>query len=183
MRTLILITAMLVVGVGPNTVGAQADIPGAQPGPTLAELHRRQEMARRVPVTVALVDELPAPDRVPVVILRRSDIAPYDVILLRRSSVDADQLTAAVLHLLVMRDRSGDTARVSSAFRLPTARRGPRAWDRSERPRMARVLARLQQSEPRDVPGVGAVRATEIYLPSKKMRDAARGGRSGTGQT
>jgi hypothetical protein len=87
-----------------------------------------------------------------------------------------------VLHLLVMRDRSGDTASVSSAFRLPRARRGPRAWDRSERPRMARVLARLQQSQLGHVAGVGPARATEIYLPSKQMRDAVRSGRRETGQ-
>jgi hypothetical protein len=182
MRTLFVIIAMILLGVCPKFAGAQGGLPAAQPGPTLAELHRRQEMARRVPVTVALVDEMPAPDSIPVIILRRSNVAPYDVILVRRNGGDADQLAAAVLHLLVMRDRSGDTASVSSAFRLPRARRGPRAWDRSERPRMARVLARLQQSRPSDVPGVGAARATEIYLPSKEMRNAARVGRREIGQ-
>ena len=182
MRTLFLIATLVLLGTCPEFARAQGGVPAAQPGPTLAELHRREEMARRVPVTIALVDELPAPDSIPVMILRRSNVAPYDVILVRRISGDADQLAAAVLHLLVIRDRSGDTASVSGTFRLPKARRGPRAWDRLERPRMAQVLARLRQSRPGEVPGVGAARATEIYLPSKQMRDAARARRPATGQ-
>jgi hypothetical protein len=143
-------------------------------GPTRAELRRQQEMARRVPVTIALVDELPAPDSVPTVILRRANTSPHDVILLRRNDANGGQLAAAVLHLLVLRDRSGDTARVNATYRLPAARQAPRAWQRTEEVRTGRVVARLRRAEPSEVPGVGRVRATEIYLPSAAMRDEAR---------
>ena len=145
-------------------------------GPTIAELRRRQEMERRVPVTVALVDVLPAPDSVPVLILRRPDLSPHDVILLRRSTADGRQLAAAVLHLMLLRERAGDTASVSGTFRLPAARRGPRAWERSEEVRTTRVIARLRSTRTREVPGVGLARATEVHLPSRAMRDAARRG-------
>lgn len=151
----------------------QAAIP-APGGPTTQALAREREMARRVPVTVALVAALPAPDSVPAVILRRRDVSPHDVILLRRDRADGARLAAAVLHLLVLRDRTGDTASVSSTVRLPTARTSPRAWERTEQVRTARVVGRLRQAVPRNVPGVGTVPATEIYLPSRRMREEAR---------
>src|SRR5690349_15185752 len=53
-----LVAVMLLSG----TAGAQ------KAGPSIDRLRREQEMARRVPVTIALSDQLPAPDSVPALI-------------------------------------------------------------------------------------------------------------------
>jgi hypothetical protein len=148
-------------------------------GPTLNRVHREEEMARRVPVTIALVSQLPAPDSVPVVILRRASTAPRDVILLRRDAATAGQLASAVLHLMVLRDRMGDTARVDAAFRLPTAYRAPMPWRQTEEVQATRTLGRLRRSEAQDVPGVGRVAAVQVYLPSRSMREYARSRHNG----
>jgi hypothetical protein len=180
MRKLILvITASLAAAIHGSPVHGQEGPAGG--GPMIAELRKREEMARRVPVTVALVDVLPAPDSVPAVILRRAHGSPRDVILLRRHATNGAHLAAAVLHLMIVRERSGDTSAVNTTYRLPTARRGPRAWQNTEQLRTQAVVARLRRVVPREVAGVGFVPATEIYLPSQAMREAARRNRSGRG--
>jgi hypothetical protein len=144
-------------------------------GPTRAALERRLEMARRVPVTIALMDQLPPEaGNAPAVLLRRTGTTPRDVILLRRADASGAQLAGAILHLMVVRERAGDTARVDGIFRLPAAMRGPRVWERTEQVRADRIVAQLRHAEPRDVPGVGRVPAKELYLPSRAMREAAR---------
>lgn len=144
---------------------------GQQGGPTLNQLRRQQEIARRVPVTIALWDQLPAPDSVPAVILRRGTTAPRDVILLRRRATPG-QLAAAVMRLMVIRDRMGDSARADAAFRLPGAHRMPKGG--ATELQAGRTLARLRWAPPQDVPGVGRVPALEVYLPSRAMREDAR---------
>ena len=144
-------------------------------GPTIAELRRQEEMARRVPVTIALVDQLPAgTGNAPAVVLRRANTAPHDVILLRRSDATGPQLAGAILHLMIMRERSGDTASADAMFRLPSATRGPKAWERTEQVQTGRIVAQLRTAKVQDVPGVGQVRAKAVYLPSMAMRDIAR---------
>ena len=178
-RLILVIPAALAAALHSSPVQGQEG--PAAGGPTIAELRKREEMARRVPVTVALVDVLPAPDSVPAVILRRAQDSPRDVILLRRHAASGAHLAAAVLHLMIVRERSGDTSAVNTTYRLPTARRGPRAWENTEQLRTQAVVARLRRVEPREVAGVGIVPATEIYLPSQAMREAARRNRSGRG--
>jgi len=154
---------------------AQRQTESAPVGPTRRALRHQLEVARRVPVTIALVDQFPADaGNVPGVILRRSGTAPYDVILLRRADATGAQLAGAILHLMVVRERSGDTAQVDGTFRLPTANRGPRAWDRTELVVAERIVGRLRHAEVRDIPGVGRVHAREIFLPSRSMRVAGR---------
>ncbi|HET7461622.1 MAG TPA: hypothetical protein VFJ82_10245 [Longimicrobium sp.] len=152
---------------------------GQQAGPTLAQLRQQQEMARRVRVTIALSDQLPAPDSVPAVILRRGSTAPRDVILLR-SGATPGQLAAAVLRLMVIRDRMGDTARTDAAFRLPGAHRMPKGG--ATELQAGRTLARLRGAPSQDLPGVGRVPAVEVYLPSRAMREEARRRHSGRQQ-
>jgi phage protein D len=114
-------------------------------------------------------------------ILRRAQGSPRDVILLRRAEANGAHLSAAVLHLMIVRERSGDSSAVNTTYRLPTARRGPRGWANTEQVRTQAIVARLRRTEPREVSGVGIVPATDIYLPSQAMREAARRNRSGRG--
>jgi hypothetical protein len=146
---------------------------GQQTGPTMDQLRRQQEVTRRVPVTIVLWDQLPAPDSVPAVILRRGTAAPRDVILLRRRATPG-QLAAAVMRLMVIRDRMGDTARADAAFRLPNAHGMPKGKGQREELQAGRTLARLRTAPVQDVPGVGRVPALEVYLPSHAMREEAR---------
>jgi hypothetical protein len=68
--------ALTVSSSRPSDAHAQQAMP-APGGPTTQALAREREMARRVPVTVALVAALPAPDSVPAVILRRRDVSCF----------------------------------------------------------------------------------------------------------
>lgn len=173
LRSILVPAALLVVASSSHTHAQLEERPRA--GPTLAELRRQQEMARRVPVTVALVDQLPAgTGDVPAVVLRRVSTSPHDVILLRRSDATGAQLSGAILHLMILRERNGDTATANGIFRLPTAARGPKAWEHTEQVQTGRIVAQLRTAGLQDVPGVGRVRARAVYLPSKAMRDAAR---------
>lgn len=150
---------------------------GAPPpaGPTIDELRGREEAARRVAVTVALVEQMPTgTGDAPAVLLRRSGGGAHDVILLRRADASGARLASAIQHLMVIRERDGDTARVTGTFRLPTATRAPRAWERTEQVRAERVIVYLRKAAPIEVPGVGRVPAKELYLPSRTMREAAR---------
>ncbi|HEX8830312.1 MAG TPA: hypothetical protein VF705_04055, partial [Longimicrobium sp.] len=152
---------------------------GQQAGPTMDQLRRQQEVARRVPVTIALWDQLPAPDSVPAVILRRGTAAPRDVIALRRRATPG-QLAAAVMRLMVIRDRMGDTAHADVLFRLPNAHGMPKGKGRREELQAGRTLARLRAAPAQVVSGVGRVPALEVYLPSRAMREEARRRRAGT---
>ena len=173
LRSLIVAAGVLVAAT-PSPIDAQRAEP-SRTGPTIAELRRQEEMARRIPVTIALVDQLPAgTGNAPAVVLRRAKPAPFDVILLRRSDASGTQLAGAIFHLMIMRDRSGDTATADAMFRLPTATRGPKAWEQTEQVQTGRIVAQLRSAEVQDVPGVGRVRAKAVYLPSKAMRDNAR---------
>ncbi|HEX8213813.1 MAG TPA: hypothetical protein VF584_26840 [Longimicrobium sp.] len=173
LRSTLTAAGLLVTATAAPINAQHAQSPRA--GPTIVELRRQEEMARRVPVTIALVDQLPAgTGNAPAVVLRRANTAPHDVILLRRSDATGPQLAGAILHLMIMRERSGDTANADAMFRLPTATRGPKAWERTEQVQTGRIVAQLRSAEVQDVPGVGRVRAKAVYLPSKVMRDNAR---------
>jgi hypothetical protein len=112
-------------------------------------------------------------------IYRRAGAARHDVIVLRRSSATPGQLGTAVLHLLILRDRLGDTARVDGVLRLPTATRAPQAWRQTEEVRAGRTLARVRQTNRKHLTGIELLSATEIYFPSRAMRGAARAARDG----
>lgn len=172
-RSILVALGIVIHGAALPTLAQQTG-PDRPAGPTRAALQRQLEIARRVPVTIALVDQLPAGSGdAPAVLLRRTRTSPHDVLLLRRDQASGSALAAAVLHLLIVRERTGDTARADGVFRMPTAR-GTRIWERTEQVRAGRIVAHLRHAEPRDIPAVGRVPAKEIYLPSSAMRDAAR---------
>jgi len=125
--------------------------------------HAQARRPTRVAVTVALVDQLPDS----VVILRRRNVEPLDVILLQ-SAADARQLSSAVYDLLTVRQVSGDTADAPSRMRV---RARQRTTPRPVLPWAARVMAHLRQAEPRQIPGIGTVRAVQIWLPPQYWRN------------
>lgn len=121
----------------------------------------------RVPVTLTLVDTLPA--TTPFRILRRADLDPRDVIVLRRGA-DSAALSAAVEQLRLMRQVQGDTAATTGMVRVRSrdgAGRAPRMlpWAR-------RVMDDLHHAAPRTVAGVGTVPAVVIWLPPQRGRRA-----------
>jgi hypothetical protein len=125
-------------------------------------LAAQQPERTRVPVTVALVDELPDP-ATPFVILRRADMMPRDVILLR-TGAGPQQLSAAVQALLMARRQGGDQAPGSAMLRV-RPRQNSRTHTARPLPWAPRVIADLRRAARRDVPGVGSARVVEIWLP------------------
>lgn len=131
------------------------------------------EAARRVAVTVALVESLPVRDA-SALILRRPHEEDRDVILLPARTANGERLASAAFTLLIARDRAGDTAAVASMLPVREDARGQPLGDA-----MARYLdvtvARLRAAPRRAVAGVGHVPAVSVYLPSRAMRNAMRG--------
>lgn len=121
----------------------------------------------RVPVTVALVERLP--DGGVFQIRRRADVAPLDVILLR-ADADAANLSEAIRTLLLARAQGGDTTRTPQTLRL----RLEPGRHTMELPWALRVLTDLQRAGTREIPGVGVVRAVEIWLPPQRRSRPAR---------
>jgi hypothetical protein len=133
------------------------------------EAHGQQTAPSRVPVTIVLAEQ-PLPSGAPFIIQRRPDQTPQDVILLR-SDASADQLSDAVRSLLTIRQAGGDVPAALATMRMrpqeaPTTRRAF--------PWVQRVLGDVQRAAYRDVPGVGRVRAVEIWLPRQARRAARR---------
>jgi hypothetical protein len=131
-----------------------------------------REVARRVPVTVVLADSFPYTGAA-AVIMRRTSEHPRDVIVLPASAGNGARLAAATMHLLIIRDRGGDTASAPGLFRVPEAAANSRLVQRDIGTAGA-VVGRLRTRARESIPGVGRVRATEIYLPSRAMRDTLR---------
>ncbi|HEY0018572.1 MAG TPA: hypothetical protein VGC13_19855 [Longimicrobium sp.] len=126
----------------------------------------------RVPVTVALVEQLPYPDA-PFIILRQS--AGSDYILLP-ADADAALLTDAVNALLLARQRGGDRATADAVLRaqVPERVRGARPL-----PWVARVLADLRSAPRRSLPRVGQAPAVQIWLPRQNRPQPAPPSRQG----
>ncbi|SOD03031.1 hypothetical protein SAMN05216486_10748 [bacterium JGI 053] len=119
----------------------------------------------RVPVTLVLVDQLPASDGAFRVERRR--VEPRDVILLR-SDASRDQLADAIRTLLAIRQMDGDSASRLGAMRMRPHQ--THAGPHRPFPWSGRVLADLRRAEPQDVAGVGRVRAVRIWLPRQRRR-------------
>lgn len=121
----------------------------------------------RVPVTLAVVDSARTGDA-PYRLLRRVDVSPHDVILLR-AGADAAVLSEAIDNLLLIRAQTGDTTKVSGAVRV---RHGADGSNRQRRvlPWAGRVLNDLRQARPGEVEGVGIVPTVEIWLPPQRGR-------------
>ena len=115
----------------------------------------------RVPVTVMLLDRLPAPGA-PFVVVRRPDLTPSDLILLR-SDASSEELTNAIHSLLVVRQAGGDLPASSAIMRMRAGQ--PRTSEVRQFPWVQRVLSDLRTAEVRQVEGIGRGRAVVIWLP------------------
>jgi hypothetical protein len=136
---------------------------------TAQQEHASERRPMRVPVTIVLMDTTA---QVPGYrILRRADEAPYDVILLR-GRADAVTLSDAVSDLLLVRMAQGDTATSTAPVRVRRARADAGAQRVPRFPWAERVVNDLWRAEPREVQGIGTVRAVEIWLPPQHGRGA-----------
>lgn len=129
---------------------------GAQPGGS-------RGVATRVPVTVALVDEL-SPAHTPFALLRRNLAEGGDVIVVP-TTADADLLSDAVRALLTVRRHQGDQVADGGTLRVTARTRG-----RPALPWAVRVLADIRRTTPQTVPGVGSARSVVIWLPPQRPR-------------
>lgn len=135
-----------------------------------SQLHAQQGASARpvtrVPVTLALLDTLSGDN--PFRIVRRADLQPHDVILLR-SSADSAALSAAIRDLLSIRGVQGDTVRAGSSAAL-RVRRSPGGRRQPVRtiPWARDVMNDLRNSRPREVAGIGNVPAVQIWLPPQR---------------
>ena len=132
------------------------------------ELGKR--VARRVPVTIMLVEETPVPGE-SFVIMRRPSVPPHDLILLSKDA-NAAHLSDAIRSLLTARAVEGDTAIRSSTMRMR-----PHSWPAESHARFpwtGRVLADLRTAPTKEISGVAKARAVEIWLPRQGSSGARR---------
>ena len=118
---------------------------------------------KRIPVTVALLDELP-PAQAPFALLRRTEDEGGDVILLP-AAADANLLSEAVRALLTVRRHQGDRAAQGGMLRVTARASRPPAL-----PWAARVLGDARRTSARSIAGVGTARSVVIWLPPQRPR-------------
>ncbi len=124
-----------------------------------------QSRSSRVPVTVALVQQLPVQGE-PYVLMRRAAQVPQDVILLPADATP-EVLSSAVSALLTVRMQRGDLPARTEVVRLSTGRAG-RAQPRF--PWTPRVMADLRRAGAAELAGVGRVPFVEIWLPRQRRQ-------------
>jgi hypothetical protein len=137
----------------------------------LAALRGNAQAAQKVvEATVVLTDEL-RDANADAMILRRVNMLPHDVVLLRATHATARDFRAAVKMLYAIRRRTGDvpTRDGHVSFKLPpdsTMRTGATLLVAPSTPSDAATIdaARLQEAEQREVAGIGRVRALTIGL-------------------
>lgn len=117
----------------------------------------------RIPVTVSMVDALPAA-QAPFALLRRSTADGGDVIIIP-AGADANLLSDAVRALLTVRRHEGDQASRSGMLRVTA-----RTSRRPELPWAARVLGDVRRTPPQVLVGVGTTRSVTIWLPPQRPR-------------
>lgn len=114
----------------------------------------------RVPALVAISPDLQGAET-PFRLARFGGNSPRDVILIAPDA-DAAVLTQAVEALMVVRRQSGDAASASATFRVQQPQRA------RVLPWAARVLQDVRNAAPRAIPGVGRMRAVQIWLPAQR---------------
>lgn len=127
------------------------------------------QAGKRVAVTVALAEA--APEGARFLVKRFPGAVNPDVIVLAPDATDAE-LSSAVRTLLVVRQREGDVPRIKRTLRIrpgstPVVAQAPLPW-------AARVLGDASRSARAAIPGVGSVRAVQIWLPGQDARRPAK---------
>jgi hypothetical protein len=132
------------------------------PGVLSGQPGARMGSTSRVPAAVVLVDSLPQ-QGAPFVIVRRVDVSPGDVILLRTGAT-AEHLSDAVRALMMARQVSGDSATTARTMRL----RPRPGQNRPTLPWAPRVIADVARAQVQNIPGVGRGRSVTIWLPRQR---------------
>lgn len=123
----------------------------------------------RVPVLLLLLDTVSSAEE-PYVLHRRAD---GDVIALAADAT-GDDLSDAVISLLAIRRRHGDTAATPGRMRVRApvhagAEREERSVSRKPAlPWIPRVLSDLRRAPPTEIEGVGRGRVLRIWLPRQR---------------
>lgn len=117
----------------------------------------------RAPAVVVISSDSQAGDT-PFRIARFAGKAPRDVILLSPGA-DAAILTRAVEALLAARRQTGGHANTDAMLRV-RPRSGATRRPPANLPWAARVVEDVRAAAPREVPGIGKVRAVQIWLPT-----------------
>jgi hypothetical protein len=121
-------------------------------------------------VAVMLQSDLPSSS--PVVVVRRANQHPHDVILVRDLSLPTSALSGAIHSVRMLRARDGVKPKQSGRFR-PTllSVENDSAVERSVRS----SLARLANAPERFIAGVGSGKTIDLYLSEARDRFAKRG--------
>jgi hypothetical protein len=120
--------------------------------------------APRTPALVAIAPELREAE-MPFRIARLAGNSPRDVILLAPEA-DARALTSAIEALLATRRQTGELASAGDVLRVRPTSAARRS--RPVLPWAERVLQDARAAAPREVPGIGRLRAVQIWLPSQR---------------
>lgn len=122
-----------------------------------------QETRARVPAWVAIDPGMEGTDT-RFRLARHAGSTPHDVILLEPNA-DAATLTQAVEALLAARRAGGDMPTSGALLRVRQPHQGARVL-----PWAGRVLDDVRAAPARQIPGVGRVRAVQIWLPAQQRR-------------
>ena len=147
-----------------------ANAASAQGNPRGAEA----EMARRVPVVVAVVDSFPY-GQARAVIVRRTQGDERDVIVIPRENATGEQLSAAMVLLLAQRELDGDSAATNKLTRVSGAT-GPRNWIGRETKQNQAFIDRILTGPSRVVQGIGRAKTDRLYLLPHAFQGKVRRG-------
>jgi len=115
--------------------------------------------ARYLPVTIALVDDFKYKGA-DVVLLRRADAQPHDIILVKRAKArDAALLAEAVASLRVLRAKQGDVPTRSLVVRIKHGKK------RKLQAQAADWIGVLDASAPLPLEGFGTVKSMAVMVP------------------
>jgi hypothetical protein len=136
---------------------------GPSPREDLSQGAAKQASAATFTATVILVDKLKDP-RASVMIVRRPNANPAEIIVLQSDRATAGTLGAGIQGLVKSRREHGEIPPRELAFAIPQEV-VPKSWDSTSlRNDASREIDDLRRSPLRDIPGFGLVHAREIQL-------------------
>lgn len=123
-----------------------------------------REMAKRTQVTVVL-SAAHTSELTPVSIIRRENQMPRDVIVLHPFHADPEDLSAALMTLLVARQVQGDSPSSNRLLRVNRSTGSSSApWRAAVLGKANDVFLKLADVPERIVPGFGSVPAYDLFL-------------------
>jgi hypothetical protein len=152
--------AMLAVLVGLGTPSA-AQVPVAEPVPPGAEELYRQGL---IPIGIAVIDEMPYPEA-SAVLIRRTEQAPHDIILLATASASGELLQQAIFTMYAAHRLDSACPTQPGVIRVSTqSGTQPPLWSSRDAARLRGVLPSLMRRPTQVLDGYGDVRMTELWV-------------------